>query len=61
MSDGAIRHHKAIFMFKIFSVPGCALDRPFHEGRVFGVDPLENALHGWRDGAVVLEDSKGFF
>src|SRR5262245_2453683 len=37
-----------------------ALDRLFHEGRIFRMRALENELHGRFRRWIVLEDSKGF-
>jgi len=60
MFHGTIRHHQAMFTLKILSIPGRALKGLLNQDRVFGMNPLENKLHGWHRGSVVLEDSKSF-
>ena len=59
--NGTTRHCQAIFMFKILPLPRRVFDCLFHEGGVFGMNPLENKFHSRYRGAVVLEDAKGFF
>jgi hypothetical protein len=49
-----------MFEVKILPVMRRALDRLFHERRVFGMNSLEYELHRGLGGSVSLEDSKGF-
>src|SRR5258708_12632072 len=47
-------------MFKILLTLRRALDRLFHKGYVFRMNPLEYEFHGGFRGSTVLEDSKRF-
>src|SRR5713101_49013 len=59
--DRAIRHYQPIFLLKILPILRRALDRLFHQGRVFGMDPLKKELRRRLRRLIVLKDSKGFF
>jgi len=41
-------------------IPRCALQDPFHAGRVLRMNAPENAFHGRFRRSVVFEDSKSF-
>src|SRR3989454_8222071 len=58
--DRAIGHHQAILMLKIPSILRGALDGISHQGRVVGMNPLEDKLDGRCRRSAVLEDSKRF-
>src|SRR5216683_1283741 len=59
--DRASWHYQPIFMLKILPILRRALDRLFHQGHVFRMDPLKKKLRGRLRRLIVLEDSKGFF
>ena len=60
MFDGAIWHQQPMLNTKVLPIPQRDLDCLPYEGRVLGMNPLENKLHGRFRRLLVLEDSKGF-
>src|SRR6266850_3462627 len=50
-----------MFKIKIPLVLRRALERKFHESRIFRMNPLENKFHDRCRRSVVLEDPKGLF
>src|SRR5713101_3816468 len=57
--DGTIRHQQSMLEVEVPPLFRCAFDGLPHQGRVFRMDPLEDALDGRPRVAVVAEDSKG--